>query len=417
MSMRPDRITRWSWIVAAVLVVACGPAWAGPGDKADVKTDWPHWRGPNGTGVSTESGWLADWPDPGPDKAWRASVGKGFSSVAVVGGRVYTLGNADGKDTVYCFDAAGGKEVWSFSYPCAAGRDYRGPRGTPAVDDGRVYTVSRAGQMLCLSADKGKRLWARDLSKLYKAKPGQWDFAGSPVILGKAVVVDLGVVIALNKKTGTLLWKTPLGTAGYSTPAVFKAGSKIYLATFPITGLAILDAANGKPTGLEFRWRTSYNVNAVTPIVSDGKVFLSSGYGAGCALVDISGKAARQVWRNKNMSNHMNSCVLYKGHLYGFNGNAGGGKLTCLEFKTGKVKWSQGGTGAGALMIAGGKLVVQCERGDVMIAEATPEEFKLIARTKKVLGGTCWTTPVLSGGRIYCRNDRGDLVCLNVSAK
>ena len=169
---------------------------------------------------------------------------------------------------------------------------------------------------------------------------------------------------------------------------------------------------------MTYPWKTAYDVNSATPIVTDGKVFISSGYRAGCALLDVSGTTPTLLWRNKNMSNHCNSSVLYEGYLYGFNGNVGGGgALTCLELKTGEVKWSHKGLGTGSLMIADGKLVVLGERGDLVVAAASPEKFDVIASAGKVLGGICWTTPVLSNGRIYCRNSRGDVVCLDVSGK
>lgn len=416
---------RWAGRVclAAAVVIAAGGAIRQPEARGEVKAgtstgrDWANWRGPKGDGVSSESGWTTKWPRGGPKRLWRAKVGVGYSAISVAGGRAYTLGNSGGKDTVFCFDAASGEVLWKYSYACPSGKSYRGPRSTPTVDGKRVYTTSREGDLLCLTADKGKRIWRKQLRKTYGVRPGKWAMAGSLVIVGGKVIVDVGIVLAFNKKSGKLLWKSKKAKAAYSTPAVFSRGTRRLLASFNASSLAILDLKNGRLL-MTHPWKTPNGINIATPIVFDGKVFLSSGYKTGCTLVDISGKKAKELWRNKNMSNHCNSSVLYKGYLYGFNGNVGGGgALVCLELKTGEVKWSHKGLGTGSLMIADGKLVVLGERGDLLVAAASPEKFDVIAGAGKVLGGICWTMPVLSGGRIYCRNAGGDVVCVDVSGK
>ncbi|HUU60415.1 MAG TPA: PQQ-binding-like beta-propeller repeat protein [Phycisphaerae bacterium] len=377
--------------------------------------NWPQWRGPNRDGISSEAGWSTSWPMEGPPKVWRASVGQGYSSISVAAGRAYTMGNAQGRDVVYCFDAAGGKELWKYSYQCAAG-EQPGTRVTPTVDGDRVYTLSREGHLFCLSADKGKKIWSAHMVKDFGAQLGQWGLACSPLILGDRLIVDAGITVAFDKKTGKVLWKSEKQKAGYATPAVFQRGDKQCLAVFRAFAFAVLDLADGR-TVYSLPWKTDYDVNAATPIFSDGKVFISSGYGTGCALIDVAAAEPKVLWKNRDMKNHCNTCILWEGHLYGFDGQVGGGgTLTCMEFQTGKVKWSQRGLGTGALMMADGKLIVLAERGDLVIAEASPEKFQKLAQAK-VLGGTCWTYPVLAGGRIYCRNDRGDLVCLDVRKK
>ena len=407
-------------LVVAVFVAAIGAfsvvrAQRAGKAAAAAGNDWPNWRGPDRSGISAESGWKTKWPDKGPKRLWRASVGKGFSSFAVAGGRAYTMGNADGKDTVFCFDAKTGEVLWKYSYACEAGSEHYGTRATPTVDGNYVYTHSRQGHLYCLTADTGKKVWSRQLREEYGVQLGKWALACSPVIVGDKLILDAGMVLAFNKKTGKLIWKSKKVKAGYATPSVFKQGAAGRLACFNAAGLAILDLKTGK-TLMTYPWKTAYDVNAATPIVSGGKVFISSGYRVGCALIDISGEGPKVLWRNKNMSNHCNSCVLYKGYIYGFNGNVGGrGRLTCLDPKTGKVKWSERGMGTGSVMIADGKLIVMGERGDLVVAEASPAKFKALARAAKVLGGICWTTPVLSNGRIYCRNSRGDVVCLDVA--
>jgi outer membrane protein assembly factor BamB len=163
-----------------------------------------------------------------------------------------------------------------------------------------------------------------------------------------------------------------------------------------------------------FPWKTPYEVNAADPIVSGDKIFISSAYQHGCALLRMKGDGVEKIYEGKTMHTHFNPAVLINGFLYGIDGDAGhGGGLRCIEFATGASKWIEKSIGTGALMAADGKLIVQAEKGELMIAAASPDGFKPLARAQ-VLGGKCWTTPVLSNGRIYCRNSRGDLVCLDV---
>ncbi|MCX5648150.1 MAG: PQQ-binding-like beta-propeller repeat protein [Planctomycetota bacterium] len=392
----------------AALVVT----WAAGELRAD---DWPQWRGPNRDGISKETGWRTQWPEGGPKVLWRADVGAGYSSFAVVGGRVYTMGNADKNDTVFCLNADTGEIVWRKSYPCGEG-DHPGPRATPTVDGKVVYTLSREGHLLALDAASGNPIWGKHLPKDFGAKPEQWGFACSPLVLGDRLILDAGPTLALNKQTGALVWKSGEDKAGYSSPTVFEVGGKTLLAVFPEFGPILRQAADGKELA-RLRWETSYGVNVATPIVQGNRVFFSSGYDKGCVLLELGDSGFKEIYQNKNMRNHANGCILWEGRLYGFDGQVdGGGKLVCLDFQTGERKWQQGGLGTGALMLADGKLIVISERGELVVAEASPAAYRELARAK-VLEKTCWTMPVLSGGRIYCRNHEGKIVCVDVRAK
>jgi len=383
--------------------------------------DWYQWRGPNRDGISNEKGWLSVWPEEGPKVLWKTSVGVGYSTVSVNNGRVYTMGNLEKTDTIYCLDENTGTEIWKHSYRCVTeSGGHPGPASTPTVDGKYVYTLSREGHFFCINADSGKVIWSKHVKKDFGAKSPEWDFASSPLILGNMIIVDVGMTLALDKSTGNLIWKTKdYGDAwknksyggGYSSPFAFHLNDSQRLAVFNSSGLVILDPENGRELALH-PWKTSYNVNAVTPIVSDDKIFISSGYRTGGALFQFSGDKLTVVWQNKNMSNHFNSCILWEGHLYGFDETT----LKCLDFQTGDVKWKQRGLGKGSLMLADGKLIIMGDKGHLVIAEASPESFKEISRTK-VLSGLCWTVPVLSGGKLYCRNHEGDLVCLDVSGQ
>lgn len=383
-------------------------------------TDWYQWRGPNRDGVSNEKGWLSVWPEDGPPVLWETSVGIGYSSVSVSDGRVYTMGNSEKMDTVYCLDANTGEVIWRHSYRCTTkSGGHPGPASTPTVDGKYVYTLSREGHFFCLDANSGVVIWSKHVKKDFGAKSPEWDFASSPLILEDMVIVDAGRILALDKSTGELVWKTKdygdtpawdIGSygGGYSSPIAFQPNDLLRLAVFNSSGVVVLDPKNGRELSI-YPWKTAWNVNATTPIVSGDKMFISSGYNTGSKLFQVSEDKLTVIWQNKNMRNHFNSCVLWEGHLYGFDET----RLRCLDFQTGDVKWSQRGLGKGSLMIADGKLIIMADRGDLVIAEASPVEFKEISRAK-VLDGLCWTVPVLSNGKIYCRNHEGDLVCLDV---
>jgi len=386
-------------LVVGLMVGLC--AWAGNAQPAD----WPCYRGPNRNGVTDEIGWTASW-DGEPKILWRAEVGQGFSGFAVAGGRAYTMGGKKGTDTVYCFDAETGKAVWSRSYTCPDG-EYAGPRCTPTVDGKYVYTLSRGGHLNCFDAATGKVVWATTVS----SKPPRWGFASSPFLFGSLVIVNVGVSgQAFNKTTGKPAWSST-GQAGYATPVAFQKGTKTALLMFSSKSLVTVNPTTGSK-GWEFPWQTEYDVNAADPVVAGDQVFISSGYDAGCALLSLASDGPKVVWRNKNMRNHHGSTVLYKGALYGFDEST----LRCLDLKTGEVKWSQGGLGKATLIIADGKLVILSENGALVIAEASPESFKELARAQ-VVRGHCWTAPVLANGRIYCRTDGGSVACVDVSGK
>ena len=347
-------------------------------------------------------------------------MGTGYSSVAVSNGRVYTMGNRDKTDAIYCLNADTGAEIWKHSYPCVAdGAGHPGPASTPTIDGKFVYTLSREGHLFCLDASSGKPIWSKHIVNDFGAKFPEWGYATSPLILGNMIIMDAGAALAVDKSNGNMIWKTKdYGKSwgikeqggGYSSPYAFNLNGKQLLAVFNSSGLVILDPGNGRELMLH-PWKTAYNINGATPIVSDNRIFISSGYNVGCALLEISESGLTTIWQNKNMSNHFASCVLWEGHLYGFDEN----QLRCLDWKTGDLKWTQRGLGKGSLMLADGKLIIMGEKGHLAIAEASPDSYKELARAR-VLSGLCWTVPVLSGGKIYCRNHEGDLLCLDVSS-
>lgn len=385
------------------------------------QSDWPQWHGPDRSAVSDESNWSTDWPASGPKELWRIQVGIGFSSCAVADGRVYTMGNtAVGgveTDSVWCLNAETGDTIWQHQYPCRLGK-YEGPRMTPTVDGDRVYTLSREGQLFCLNAKDGNVRWSADVVKDHGVRQTKydWGFACSPLVLGDSLILDLGKTLALNKQTGELVWSSGNEEAGFSSPTTIEIGGETCINSFNAFGLVLVKARDGKELA-RFPWggSKSYFINSASPIASGGKIFISAGYGVGCALLKADSTGLTSLYENTDMKNHVNSSVLYQGHLYGFDGQQGSrGRLTCMDFETGTVKWSERGLSIGALMIAGGKIVAMLDKGELLVTEASPGGYKELARAK-VLGGRCWTYPVLVNGRIYCRSQQeGELVCLDV---
>jgi outer membrane protein assembly factor BamB len=272
--------------------------------------------------------------------------------------------------------------------------------------------LSKRGLVHCLDAAKGTTIWSKNVAEEVKASMPTWGFAGSVFIAGDLAIVNVGSTgTALDKKTGKVVWSSGSDEAGYSTAVPFGGASGPAIMFAIKQGVVAVQVKDGKELW-RFPWKTQHDVNAADPIQSGNKVFISSGYNRGGGVFDVSSKPPKNLWDNKNLRNHMNSSVLWNGHLYGVDEN----QLRCLGLDTGEVKWSDKVSGKGSLMLADGKLIVLSERGGLLVADASPEGFKPISRAQ-ILGGKCWSAPVLANGKIYARNAAGDLVCVGVSGK
>ena len=395
------------------------------------ESDWPRFRGPNGDGISQETNWDSEAISGSPRMVWKANVGTGFSNIAIKGNRIYTMGFDKNKDTVFCLDIETGKEIWRYSYEGRSGGRGYGTLTTPASDGRFVYTLSVDGELYCFNAKNGKVIWHRDIVAEFGATAPYYGFAGSPVIEGDLVIVNANTSgIALDKKTGKKVWSsapvrkkykgTKTGTE-YTTPVIYTQHGNRYAAIFAGDGLYSVDVKTGKKMWF-YEWKLNSkkysNINAADPVIFDNKVFISSAYNVGCALIDISGKDPVTLWRNNNMHNHFSTSLYIDGYIYGSDGDVRypDAKLTCLDIRTGKKMWSED-TRPLSLIAADGKLIALDDKGTLFIIEATPSSYKEISR------GTIpgqkgfekwWTYPVLHKERIYCRNNAGDLVSLDV---
>ena len=378
--------------------------------------DWPHWRGSARTGISTETV-PESFAGNGPKELWKAQVGVGFSSFAVASGKVYTLGHADDQDTVFCLDAKTGKEVWKHSYAAELGDKYYegGPSSTPTVDGAQVFTLSKWGDVFSFDAATGKIAWQKNIAEEIGAGIPDWGFAGSPLVHGDKVILNVGAAgVALNKADGKIVWKSEGDApAGYSTPLPIKASGQDLVILATKEAYTALAPDTGK-IAWAIPWETRYYVNAADPIPADGKLFISTGYGKGCGLFDISSAEPQQVYQNRDMRNQMSPSVLIGGHLYGIDGDERANTmLKCVEMATGRVKWSEPVAKAGALTATQDKLIILSGTGELTIAKASPDGYDPLA-SAQVQTGRCWSTPVLSNGQLYTRNAEGEVVCLSM---
>lgn len=379
--------------------------------------DWPQFRGPNRDGISRETGLLKSWPAGGPKVLWKTEAGEGFSHVTISNGRLFTMYGEGSNEVAVALDAATGKPVWKTGLgPKFISDQGNGPRSTPTVDGGMVYTLTAGGRLAALNAADGKKVWEHDLRAKFGAEPPQWGISTSPLVEGNLLLVDVGgsggrSLVAFDKKTGKTVWTSQNEQAGYSAPIAITVGGVRQIIFF--TGRAVL-SVSPKDGKLLWRvpWRTDWDVNAATPIfVAPDKLYISSGYSTGAALFKIkaaNGKAsAEEVWQNRRMKNQFSSSVLHNGHIYGFDNSV----LKAINAATGEEVWKESGFGHGSLILADGHLIVLSERGKLLLVEATPAGYREKGNAQ-VLSGKCWTAPTLANGRLYLRNEE-QLLALN----
>ena len=376
--------------------------------------DWPHWLGPDRNGVSKESGWSSVGAE---QPLWSTSVGLGYSCVSIVDGRLYTMGHDEEaqEDRVFCLDATTGEEHWRFAYPAETAATFHGggTLSTPSVEGGRVYVTDREGRAFCLAAEDGSLIWENSFIEELGYAAAYYGFSASALVLDDhMILVQGGNVLALSKDDGSILWRTEdFGEGGYANPVPFTLRDRPCLAIFAGVGLVVLDGGSGEELHrYPFKGNMGGSLNAGTPIVVGQRIFISAAYGAGAALLefDPAQPEARPLWHTRKMRNKVSGCFLWEDHLYGFDESM----LKCIGLD-GAERWRVRGLGMGALSICDGRLIVLSSKGELIVAEADPQEYRELSRRKVLDGGVYWTAPVLVDGRIYCRNSLGGLVCLD----
>jgi outer membrane protein assembly factor BamB len=387
-------------------------------------TDWPQWRGPERNGVSTETGLLTQWPAGGPASVWSTTgLGKGYGAVAIKGDRIYVQAAQGSQSVVFALNLADGKVVWTRPLGKSLDQDRGGgPRGTPTVDGDRVYALSEGGDLACLQAKDGSVVWARNILADFGGSNIEWLISESPLVDGGRVYVtpggSKGGVVALDQATGKTVWAATGLTdpAGYaSCIAADVQGVRTIMTLTSRAGVG-LRASDGK-----VMWRytkvANDTANVTTPVFSKDKVFYTSAYNTGAALLSLKAEGgevkASEVYFSREMMNHHGGVVLVNGYVYGFSNAI----LTCVEFETGKVMWRDRSVGKGSLTYADGHLYLFGEGNVIGLAEASPAGYIEKGRFRIAdQGWPSWAHPVVSGGKLYIRN-QGVLATYDIKAR
>jgi len=417
-----------------LLVAVAGLLAMGRPVQAQLKAapgDWPGWRGADRTGLSSETGLLKEWPADGPKLLWKIKgLGDGYSTPSLAGGRIYVMGTRGQTELLIAVDDKDGKRLWATEVGSLAG-SRPAPRSTPTVDGDRIYALSSDGKLLCADAVKGDMIWRKNIRADFRGSYGRWAYAESPLIDGDTLVCtpggDSATLVALNKKTGEVIWKAPVrgagggrggySTAGYSSVIVAEIGGVRQYIQFLAGGVVGVAAKDGKQLWT-YNKPASRSANCSTPIFRDGCVFAASGYnnGGGMARITRDGSSftAKEEYFVRAMQNHHGGMVLVGDHIYGTGANT----LLCVNFKTGKTAWQERSVGKGSVAYADGHLYVRSENGPVALVEATPTGYKEKSRFSQPdrSGQKAWPYPVIAGGKLYLR-DWDTLFCYDIKEK
>ncbi len=387
--------------------------------------DWPQWRGPNRDGLSKETGLLKEWPEGGPNLAWKAhGFGVGYSSVSIADGRIFTLGDVDGGSHVIAANESNGRILWKTRIGGEGGhRKYPGTRSTPTVDGGQVFALNQFSDLACLDAKTGKLVWKVNLIEDFGGKMmSGWKYSESPLVDGDKVVAtpggSQGTVVALNRKNGKKLWQTSdwTDTAGYSSVVIKTLhGVRQYL---QLTGKSVagIDPDSGK-----ILWqadRPGKTAVVSTPVVKDDVVFVTSAYGVGCSAFRIGKQGnkwtTKLLYANKAIANHHGGVIRLGDHVFGSSGPS----FACVDIESGEGGFSERSVGKGATVFADGRFYLRAESGPVALIVATPEGLKEAGRFKQPdrSNDRAWPHPVVANGKLYLR-DQDLLLCYNVKAK
>lgn len=381
--------------------------------------DWPHFRGPGYDKISDETEWSPKALEPTPKVAWKTDIGIGYAGPAVVGDAVYAMGFSEGEEHVRRLAVSNGETVWTRSYPGAKVDNLNagGPGATPTVVGDVVYTNGREGQVYCLKVSDGSIVWNVDLPETFGVKVPVWGFTSSPLLVEDKIVVDAGRLVALDPKSGEVIWKADKEyKPGYGTPSIMTFKGETYLAHLNNDGVTVVNAADGKEAAF-YPVEARFDTAATSPIIKDDTLWISVGYGGICALLRFTGNELEEVYENKELSNHFDTSVLIDGYVYGVNGQSNNGRtctLVCMEHATGEVAWEQRGGSFGSLIAANDHLIYLNDVGTAAIIPANPKKFEFVSKGD-LLDGQCWTSPVLANGRLYCRNSEGTLIAVDLT--
>jgi outer membrane protein assembly factor BamB len=370
---------------------------------------WTNFRGPNRDGRYDEMEVLTKWPAQGLSLVWKQPVGLGYASFTIADGRAFTIEQRRQREVVAAYDINTGRELWAQGWNAAyTDSTGDGPRTTPTWDDGRLYTLGATGELRCLDAKNGAVNWAKNILTDNQAENLSWAMAASPLIVDDKVIVLPGgpggkSVVAYNKLNGAPVWKSQNDRQAYVSPMLVTLAGRRQILVVSASRVFGLAPENGALLWSQV-WDTDMGINVSQPIMVDkNRFFISSGYGKGAALVEVTGAGnsftARSLWENINMKNKFNSSVLHEGFVYGLDE----GILTCVDVNTGARKWKGGRYGYGQILLASGHLIVMSDTGELALVKASPDGYSEVARFTALEGKT-WNYPAIAGGRLFVRN-------------
>lgn len=390
-----------------VLVVALLATLSGTSNAAE----WTGWCGPNGDSSIRDEAWSPETLAKGR-LAWRTEVGQGFSSMIVTNGVLYTAGHMDNHDRVVALDATTGEMRWSYALKTPGGGRTGGPRATPIAYRDSIVFLSAEGDLVSLGLKDGAQRWHIRLDPAFGAAKPRWGHAGTPAIVGDKLLLNASVSgIALNAGSGKKIWASAPGVGGYASVVAAPSAGGGTVLVFGESHLRSARLSDGKLLW-SHTWKTSWDVNAADPLVLPEGIFISSGYGKGCALLKADSEAVSVIWQNSDLSSHFPAIIPHAGYLYGISGDAGKrAQLVCMRVSDGELVWSEK-TGFGTVIRVNDDLVVLTEKGTVLVTAVSPESCNFRVRVESVLPQTCWVTPIYSDGMLWCRNNAGALVAL-----
>jgi len=380
--------------------------------------EWPQFLGPNANGFSPEKGINKDWTKKPPAVLWKFEMSDGgYAGPSVADGKVFIVDHKEKKDIVRALDLQTGTEVWNFAYDEAIGNNYGFTRCTPVYNNGKVYTVSRVGMVHCLDAKTGAKVWVKNIITDFGGQRPQWDLSMSALVDGDKVILCPGgkdaAVVALNKDTGATIWKGGgSDMPGYATPVVGIVDGKRQYLVFTGHALIGVNPDNGQLLW-SAPWETGCNVNAAAPIITGpNTIFITSGYGHGCELIEVKDNKVTTRWENKNIEAHFNSALLVGNYVYG-KSDFSKGNLVCVNLANGEATWKKDGFEKGGLIGVDGVYIIMNGRGgDVALANLTPAGYQELGRITP-LGGQSWTAPILADKKLIIRNTK-TLACIDL---
>ncbi len=385
--------------------------------------DWPQFLGPDRNGTSAETNLSTAWPTGGPAVLWQKSVGQGFAGPAVAEKKLILFHRLGSRETVEALEAGTGNSLWKFDYPTRYHDDFgfdEGPRATPTISGGAVFTFGAEGALHCLDFNTGKKIWSVDCQKQFSPRKGFFGAACSPLVEGDRVIMNLGGengagIVAFEKATGKVAWKAAEDEASYSSPVAATVQGKRFVFVFSRSGLFALNPVAGS-IYFQFPWRSPMNasVNAAAPLVIDDKLFLTTSYNTGAVLLRVKESGVEKIWSSDDaISAHYATPVARNGFIYGFHGRQEQGpSFRCIELASGKTRWDRDGLGAGTVTLAGDQLFLMTEKGELIQAAATPVEFKIKNRGQ-IIGFEVRAASALADGRFYARS-KNKLVCVDL---